>query len=984
MISRFLAKLPVERKLRFIIMLTCGLALGITATAIAAIEWFKMRELKPRELEVVARMIAENAPTYLEVESLQSDFYAEQARKTLLSPLSANHEITGAALYRGDRKLFASYLRTGIGEGEIPSIAGTMGHQFRDGRLELFLPVESQGRVIGSVYLKSDLSQMYSRLWQLAWSVSIILLAATGAAWLLCRQLQRLVTGPILELASVSVHVAERKDYSIRAQRRSEDELGRLVDSFNEMLSQIEHRDAELTMAQHDLERRVQERTRELEQENLERRTTEDRLRESESLYQSLVDHQPVNIYRKDMRGRFSFANAFFGRTAGHPPAKIVGRSDEAVLPPELALRNQVEDMRVIATGKTIETELSYRGNRGRMVYYRCIKTPLHNPQGEIMGMQGIFWDITSQKETEKEMMIAKQVAESYNRELTAANDQLEDAVSKAREMAVAAQEASKAKSEFLANMSHEIRTPMNGVIGFTNLLLDTNLSDVQRDFVNTVKTSAEALLCIINDILDFSKIEAGKLDLEEIDFDVRELVELSMELLSERAQSKGLELGSIVHHDVPYLLRGDPHRLRQVLINLVGNAIKFTEEGEVYVQVTRIETHGDEVEIRFEVRDTGIGISESGQKRLFQAFSQADGSTTRRYGGTGLGLAISQKIVTVMKGSIGVISRERVGSTFWFTARFRNLPLEDTLPVIAPAELNGRRLLIVDDHETNRRILEHHAVGWHMPYQCIADPRDAIPALEKAAAAGAPFDIAILDMMMPNMDGTTLARAIRDRPKIAGTRLVLLTSMGHRLGSSEMQAAGLDACLVKPVRVKDLKHCLARAIVLPQSAPTTNPPLADAGDAEDTRPNAESSTAAAIPSAPAPGNVRILVAEDNLVNQKLAKSLLNKLGYEVRVVGNGRLAVEAQEKECYDLILMDCHMPEMDGYEATRELRRRVDLPPVRIVAMTANAMEGDREKCLNAGMDDYLSKPVRIEQLKDTLLRNLEAVHSRPRRTA
>ncbi len=961
--SRILANLPIKQKLMAVIMATTSLAVLVTLLTVVAIEVVHMRESKPQEIRVLAKIMADNAPFLLLMD------YSEDAEATLLASLAAKKEIVAAALYRTNGTLFAAYHRADQPEHVIPATAGATGYELSGGSLRLFHPVENQGKVVGMLFLESDLQDMHARIRELALSTLLILLLASAVAGFTSLKLQSFITAPILELARVTADVAEKKNYAIRVNRRSHDELGRLYEGFNEMLSQIEHRDGELLISQQDLELRVRERTKELENEVVDRKRVVDQLRQSESLYQSLVDSQPVNIYRKDINGRFTFGNALFCRTTGKTISEIVGSRDDAILSPELALKNQVDDMRVMSTAKTVEAELSYRGKRGHMVYFRTIKTPVCNSNNEIIGMQGIFWDITPQKKAEKEMMIAKQVAEAYNRELTSTNDQLEEAVSHARQMALAAESASSAKSEFLANMSHEIRTPMNGIIGFTNLMIETQLNDEQRDYINTVRISAEALLTIINDILDFSKIEAGKLDLEEIDVDIRELVGVALELLSERAQTKNLELAALVHHDVPHILRGDPHRLRQVLINLIGNAIKFTTEGEVFVQVTFVDQQEDDIELRIEVRDTGIGISQEGQKKLFAAFSQADGSTTRKYGGTGLGLAISKKLSRIMGGDIGVISQEGRGSTFWFTVKLRKPPESESSQIVIPGELNNKHVMIVDDHETNRRILEHHARGWNMHSSCISDPKQALASLRDTYENGSHVDVAILDMMMPGMDGLELARAIKQDPAIGPIKLIMLTSMGQRLSPASLQLAGLEACLIKPVREKELRTCLMRVIgqVAGAEAGPASTPL------PPPRPQSLSDGPPQPGAGPAAGsNLKILVAEDNIVNQKLALGLLKKLGLSAAIVTNGLEAVTAQETECYDIILMDCQMPEMDGYEATRELRKRADTSSVRIIAMTANAMEGDREKCLAAGMDDYLSKPVKIDELRAAIERS------------
>lgn len=664
--------------------------------------------------------------------------------------------------------------------------------------------------------------------------------------------------------------------------------------------------------------------------DNTEKKRAEEFLRVSEERFRQTFDEAPISVALCTLDGRWMQVNQAMCEMSGYSADEFLNLTFDQITHYE-DVNSHLHLSRKLFKGEisSFKLEKRYVHKNGSIIYGLLSVSLVSDHDGSPLYYVCQVEDITRRKEMEEELKQARD----------------------------AALEAVRMKSEFLANMSHEMRTPMNGIIGMTELVNDTELDTTQSDYVETIKTSAESLLTIVNDILDFSKIEAGMLHFETIDFDLRSTVESVTDLFAEKFDSKKLELALFFHPDVPTQLCGDPHRLRQILTNLIGNAVKFTEWGEVVIRVSK-ESDGDDnnVLIRFDVKDTGIGIPVEAQSKLFTPFVQADGSTTRRYGGTGLGLAICKQLVEMMGGKVSINSLPGHGSTFTFTANFIKQADQEAQLMPEGVDLKDVRVLIVDDNKTNRHLLVQHVTVWGMHAAEAEDGVAAVKKLREAADENRPYRIAILDQHMPGMEGTELAKIIKADPKISSTRLILMPSYSKR-GFGEMaREAGISAYFTKPVRQSQLLECLSIVVSDEKGVQSTGRRLITEHTLKEMK---------------ASQNRLILLVEDNEVNQKVALGHLKKLGYRADVASDGIEALTALSNKNYDAVLMDCQMPLMDGYEATAEIRRREGTERhTPIIALTAHAMQGDREKCLALGMDGYVSKPVK----RDTLQRILD----------
>jgi two-component system, sensor histidine kinase and response regulator len=1193
-----LPRLTFQNKLTILVLTATALGLAMASLGLALYERHSFRSDRSNELSLLANALGANAAASMV-------FNDAATAGDILNAVRVDHGIIAARLYNTRGKIFAEYTRIDLTRTlAIPPLASE-GVVFRADDIVLTQAVNFRGESQGFIVLISDLHSLDEKYLQYTRIASIVLLLALLASYFFSSRLLRYAIAPILHLSGLAQRVSSEADYSVRSPLRGTDEIGTLIQSFNDMLDAIQQRDNALQAANDQLEAHVNERTSDLQKEVAERRQVESELRwktafleaqvnstldgmfvvgpgqqilllnqrlidmlklpqrlieenrysavrdyvlsqvadpESfrarlEYLYanpdecgrdeiefaggmvvdrhsspvrgkdgyyygklwtfrditqrkraeeallrakealaserqilRALIDNVPDFMYVKDADCRFLLANESVSQQMGAKnPEELIGKTDFDFYAPDLAKTFFEDEQRVIRSGQAeVNREEVGLDSHGHASQILTTQVPLRDTNGCVIGLIGIGRDITSIKKTEEALRTAKEALSKERQILRALIDNVPDSMyvkdadcrflvanlSVSQQMGAktpddligktdfdfyppeiakpffedeqrvirsgqaevnreevamdsqgkvgqalttqvplhdedgrviglvgvsrditarkkaeeewqrakeAAEAASRAKSEFLANMSHEIRTPLNGIIGMTDLALDTQITPEQREYLDTVKFSAESLLTVINDILDFSKVEAGKLELEWRDFNLPECVEGTLKTLALRADEKGLELLCDISPDVPQFACGDSIRLRQIVINLVGNALKFTHEGQVQLQVSCESTSEDGHRVHFVVSDTGIGIPLDKQSAIFQPFSQADNSTTRKYGGTGLGLSISASLVALMGGRMWVESETGAGSRFHFTTHLKNASTNACVTTtVSPTVLRGVRVLVVDDNDTNLRILRDMLSRWQMQPVLAHNGEEALSAIELAHQQSSSFPLILTDLHMPTMDGFTLIEHIRRR-SLDPSAIVMLTSSRHRDTAERCQALGVSAYLLKPIRQLELRDALARVLgaqnsSAPQVARTSPPtiPLADI-------------------------HLSILVAEDNAVNQRLIFRLLEKRGHSVKLAANGREAVQFLEEQPFDLVFMDIQMPEMDGLTATAKIRERERTSRsgshTPIIALTAHAMKGDEERFLASGMDGYLSKPLHPAALDEILTAQIAA---------
>ncbi|GEM_PF-326542 len=936
--------LPLSHKLLSVIMVTCGGALLLACIVILLYDLLLYRQDMSAELSVQADIIGANSTMAL---AQHNPALANQT----LQALRYQPSITKATIYTKDGRVFATYT-SHLASPATPLLPRSkdFGRNFLN--LSLVREIMDAGDRVGTIVIEATLDKVLQRWMAFGAIVGGVLFASSLFAFLLSHRLQALISDPILRLTSLAQRVSSEKNYSLREAKTSQDEIGTLIDGFNDMLEQIQHRDRQLQKHREDLEDLVAHRTAEL-----------GKLHRQVEL---ILDTAGEGIIGLDDQGRAIFVNAAASRMIGWSTEELLGQPLHEYIHPRKADGSPCParecPLRLVTVGDTAT------GSGNHEVFWRKDRTwfpveylsaPIRDDQGLVTGAVMTFRDVTDRKRFEAALFEAVQAAEQANQ----------------------------AKSRFLANMSHEIRTPMNGLLGMAELLLKTQQTPKQRRFAESLHRSGQHLLHIINDILDFSKIEADKLELEHLDFPLHQTIEDTVQVFAEPAQKKGLELICHIESTVPFMAQGDPGRLRQILTNLIGNAIKFTSQGEVAIRASVSTDEENAFELHVEVLDTGIGIPSGAQSKIFEAFSQADSSTTRKFGGTGLGLTITKKLAELMGGRLSFLSEEGKGSSFAFTVPFKKIPPAAS-PDMATCPLHGLNILVVEDNHRNQLALTDLTNRWGAHTHLANDGKRALRFLNEHRASPRPLDVIIIDYTLPDMDGIALAGQIKADSAYASIPLVLLTPWHIPEEEARRAAlAGFQQPILKPVRQADLYDRL-QALTNTQPSPPDSSRLVESPPAQN---------------ALSPASV--LLAEDNQVNREIVKAMADHLGIHLEIVNNGIEAINAIAQHPYDLVLMDWQMPEMDGLEATREIRKRettrdklqgprskgkheipessflepctLNLAPshIPIIAITAHASPQDRRTCLDAGTDDVLPKPFTLEQLQATLAQWLPA---------
>jgi signal transduction histidine kinase/CheY-like chemotaxis protein len=920
--------LPIRRKLALLVLSATVMALVLACMGFAIYERAHFRADTVTELTTLADMLGANSAASLA-------FGDQKTAEEMLSALHADPHVLAACLYDERGTIFAEYRRADSPSSFQMPPRHDPGHEFGAGSLALYRNVFLGSEQTGSIAIVSDLSGFYGQLRDYAKIAILVLITSLLSTFLVANRLLRIISDPILGLSALAARVSTENDYSLRASAGGNDEVGGLVGAFNQMLDRIQRRGVALLNANDELETRVQLRTAELEQEVQDRKETEAELHWKTAFLEAQSDATLDGILVVDQKGERIFRNEQFLRMWKIPQDVADGTSNTSQLAYAASMTKYPDEYleRVQHLyGHPDETDRNEIELIDGAVLDRY-SAPVLGKDGRCYGRIWAFRDITEWRRNEDALRLAKEVAEVANR----------------------------AKSEFLANMSHEIRTPLNGVIGMTDLALDSHPESEQREYLETIKLSADSLLSVINDVLDFSKIEAGKMELDAVAFNLRDCLEEALRPLALRADEKGIELLCDIAPDLPEMFEGDSLRLRQVVLNLVSNAIKFTAVGEVCLSVEVADGENGNGNIRFTVADTGIGIAADKQEAIFQPFTQADTSTTRNYGGTGLGLTICTRLVSIMGGKLWFESEVGHGSQFHFSVQLKILERRaEPRGPISTDRLRGVSVLIVDDNATNRGILLGILGRCEMKMCDVESGEQALAELISASAAGNPYELILTDMHMPTMDGFGLAEKIRHTPGLSTPAIMMLTSAGYRDDAERCRQLGINSYLLKPIQKWELLTAILK--VLERDSPSPEP-----------TPIVQQKSASAV------GSLHILLAEDNRVNQVVASRMLEKMGHSIVLANNGNEALSLLSQETFDLVLMDVQMPEMDGITTTQKIRASEvnSCSHIPIIAVTAHAMSGDRERCVAAGMDGYITKPINGRALEETIATVLLGQH-------